>query len=65
MVHQRLWYDVPWITLLAVLLAVTLPSNKVKGSPLAKMKMIDWAGLGISITATILVLVRMLENKNM
>lgn len=53
----------PWIALLGILLAVTLPRNNVKGSPLAKMKMIDWAGLGISIVATILLLVRTIDQR--
>lgn len=55
--ETRVWYDVPWLACLAVLLYITLPDTPKGGSVWSKVCMVDWLGLSIGITAVILLVV--------
>lgn len=59
LVPCSLWYDVPWLLLLITLLYITLPDGLVGGNTRSRIKMIDWVGLFISVTAIVLLVVRM------
>ena len=52
-----LWFIVPFIILVMLLLALAIPQSKVPGGSWTKIKMIDWTGLLISIAAVLLLLV--------
>ena len=52
-----LWFIVPFILCVMTLLALVIPKSTVTGSIWTKLKMIDWAGLLISIAAVVLLLV--------
>ncbi|EED14676.1 efflux pump antibiotic resistance protein, putative [Talaromyces stipitatus ATCC 10500] len=52
-----LWYDVPWLIFLIVLLYITLPGGPKGVNTQSKIKMIDWAGLFISIAAIVLLVI--------
>ncbi|KAL9622026.1 MAG: hypothetical protein Q9160_003525 [Pyrenula sp. 1 TL-2023] len=56
-----LWYDVPWLAVLMMLLFITLPASQMTMGSRARMKMIDWAGLLISIAAIVLLMVPLSE----
>ncbi|KAF4624201.1 hypothetical protein G7Y89_g13972 [Cudoniella acicularis] len=56
------WYDVPWLLFIMVLVTVLLPKSQVSGSStLAKLKLIDWAGVLVSVAATVLLLIPLSE----
>ena len=52
-----LWFIVPFILCVMILLALVIPKSRVSGDIWTKSKMIDWAGLLISIAAVLLLLV--------
>ena len=52
-----LWFIVPFILCVMILLAFAIPKSRVKGDAWTKVRMIDWAGLVISIAAVLLLLV--------
>ena len=52
-----LWFLVPVIILIMVLLALVIPKSRVPEGSWTKIKMIDWVGLVISIAAVLLLLV--------
>ena len=52
-----LWFIVPVIVLIMILLAIVIPNSKIPGGSWSKIKMIDWVGLVISIAAVPLLLV--------
>lgn len=52
-----LWFIVPVIILIMILLALVIPRSRVPGGSWTKIKMIDWVGLVISIAAVLLLLV--------
>lgn len=52
-----LWFIVPFILFVMTLLGLVIPKSTVSGNMLTKLKMIDWAGLLISIAAVVLILV--------
>ncbi|KAF7914703.1 uncharacterized protein EAE98_011402 [Botrytis deweyae] len=52
-----LWYDVPWLVILSIMLFVVLPSSKMAAGTRAKLGMIDWIGVGMSVAAIVLLLV--------
>lgn len=53
-----LWYIVPWIAFVAVLMGSVLPKSSVTGNWRTKVKLIDWIGVFLSIAAVLLILVR-------
>lgn len=52
-----LWFIVPVIILIMILLALVIPKSRVPGGSWSKIKMIDWVGLVISIAAVLMLLV--------
>ncbi|OKL59818.1 hypothetical protein UA08_04979 [Talaromyces atroroseus] len=52
-----LWYDVPWLVILIMLLYMVLPGGPKGVNTRSKMRMIDWAGLFISIAAIVLLVI--------
>lgn len=52
-----LWFIVPFIICVMILLALVIPESRVSGDIWTKLRMIDWAGLLINIAAVILLLV--------
>ena len=52
-----LWFIVPVIIVIMILLALVIPKSRVPGGSWMKIKMIDWVGLVISIAAVLLLLV--------
>ena len=52
-----LWFIVPVIILTMILLGLAIPKSRVPGGSWAKIKMIDWLGLIISVAAVLLLLV--------
>lgn len=52
-----MWFIVPFILCVMILLALVIPKSRVSGDIGTKLKMIDWAGLLINIAAVLLVLV--------
>lgn len=54
-----LWFIVPVIIVIMILLALVIPKSRVPGGSWTKIKMIDWFGLVISMGAVLLLLVRL------
>ena len=52
-----LWFIVPFIVFVMILLALVIPESTVSGDVWTKLKIIDWAGLLISIAAVLFLLV--------
>ena len=52
-----LWFIVPFIFCVMILLALVIPKSTVSGDLWTKLKIIDWAGLLISIAAVLFLLV--------
>ena len=52
-----LWFIVPFIVCVMMLLALVIPKSTVSGNIWTKLSMIDWAGLFVSIAAVVLLLV--------
>ncbi|TGO43701.1 hypothetical protein BOTNAR_1407g00010 [Botryotinia narcissicola] len=52
-----LWYDVPWLVVLSIMLFMVLPSSKMAADTRAKLGMIDWIGVAVSVAAIVLLLV--------
>ncbi|TGO31506.1 hypothetical protein BHYA_0618g00020 [Botrytis hyacinthi] len=52
-----LWYDVPWLIVLSIMLFMVLPSSKMAAGTMAKLGMIDWIGVAVSVAAIVLLLV--------
>ncbi|TGO08381.1 hypothetical protein BTUL_0212g00200 [Botrytis tulipae] len=52
-----LWYDVPWLVVLSIMLFMVLPSSKMAAGTRAKLGMIDWIGVAVSVAAIVLLLV--------
>ncbi|KAH8886128.1 MFS general substrate transporter [Thozetella sp. PMI_491] len=52
-----LWYDVPWLVFLIVLLYITLPDGQMGGNARSRIRIIDWAGLFISASAIVLLVI--------
>ena len=52
-----LWFIVPFIVCVMILLALVIPKSTVSGDIWTKLKIIDWAGLLISIAAVLFLLV--------
>ena len=52
-----LWFIVPFIFCVMILLALVIPKSRVTGHSWTKIKSIDWAGLIINIAAVLLILV--------
>ncbi|CCD56462.1 similar to MFS multidrug transporter [Botrytis cinerea T4] len=52
-----LWYDVPWLVVLSIMLFIVLPSSKMAAGTRARLGMIDWIGVAMSVAATVLLLV--------
>ncbi|TGO44569.1 hypothetical protein BCON_0495g00010 [Botryotinia convoluta] len=52
-----LWYDVPWLIILSIMLFMVLPSSKMAAGTRAKLGMIDWIGVAMSVAAIVLLLV--------
>jgi MFS family permease len=51
------WFIVPIIIVVMILLAIVIPPSNVRGKTWIKLKMIDWLGLFINVSAVLLVLV--------
>lgn len=58
-----LWYDVPWIAFIIGLAYFTLPASKITGNTKAKLKLVDWFGVIVSVAAILLLLVRLAFSK--
>lgn len=54
---NSLWYDVPWLVALVALLWYVLPPSKVGGKLSTRLRLVDWAGLAISIAAVVLLMI--------
>ncbi|KAF5872843.1 putative efflux pump antibiotic resistance protein [Botrytis fragariae] len=52
-----LWYDVPWLVILSIMLFTVLPSSKMASGTRSKLGMIDWIGVAMSVAAIVLLLV--------
>lgn len=52
-----LWYDVPWLFVLSIMLFIVLPSSKTAAGTRARLGMIDWIGVAVSVAAIVLLLV--------
>ena len=52
-----LWFIVPFILCVMILLALVIPKSRVTGNSWTKIKLIDWAGLLINVAAVFLILV--------
>lgn len=52
-----LWFIVPFIVCVMMLLALVIPKFTVSGNIWTKLSMIDWGGLLVSIAAVVLLLV--------
>ncbi|KAM3070828.1 hypothetical protein ACMFMG_009746 [Clarireedia jacksonii] len=52
-----LWYDVPWLIILSIMLFIVLPSSKMAAGTKARLGMIDWIGVAISVAAIVLLLI--------
>lgn len=52
-----LWYDVPWLLVLSIMLFLLLPSSKNAAGTMARLGMIDWIGVAVSVAAVVLLLV--------
>lgn len=54
---SSLWYDVPWLIILSIMLFIVLPSSKMAAGTRARLGMIDWVGVAVSVAAIVLLLV--------
>lgn len=54
---SSLWYDVPWLLVLSIMLYIVLPSSRVAAGTRARLRMIDWIGVAVSVAAIVLLLV--------
>ena len=52
-----LWFIVPFILFVMILLALVIPKSTVSGDIWTKLKIIDWAGLVISLAVVLFLLV--------
>ncbi|KAE9976787.1 hypothetical protein BLS_001855 [Venturia inaequalis] len=52
-----LWYDVPWLLVLSIMLFIVLPSSKIAAGTRARLGMIDWIGVAVSVAAIVLLLI--------
>ena len=60
---NSLWYDVPWLGCLAGLLYATMPDNPAGGSVRTKVRLVDWAGLLVGVSAIVLLVVRSVNDR--
>ena len=58
-----LWFIVPFILGVMILLALVIPKSTVSGDTWTKLRMIDWAGLLVNVAAVLLLLVSFQSRK--